>query len=255
MPGHKIIVVIGGNANHGKDTLADLLAERIPSSRRDAYANPLKVCVHLKTGIPMDILHGPASVKNDVRFGRYEKSPRQLMQEEGEEARQRIGKTIWMDRLLDRSVSEPERVSIVSDGRHPEEEFIQLRETLPENCLFFGVRVTRANEPILRGHVSEDRVADAPDSLFNFVAKNDGTLEDLALTADQLADAIVLTAKHGRLSGWVIRCPDGRRLAEAIVSESNAKILAIQKMIPCAVCDGVDEHTIEAAVFDRIVQP
>ena len=54
------MVIVAGNARHGKDTLSDMLAELIDSSRRDAYANPMKEAVHVKTGIPMDVLNGPA---------------------------------------------------------------------------------------------------------------------------------------------------------------------------------------------------
>lgn len=246
--GQKIVIVVAGNAGHGKDTLADMLAERIDGARRDSFAAPLKVCVHLKTGIPMDILLGPLSVKNDVRFGRYGKSPRTLMQEEGQEARERIGKTVWMDRLRDRALSEPERVTIVSDGRHPQEEVTGIRESMPEGTLFFGVRIFRPSEPIKYGHPSEDKIAAAPDDLFDFKLLNDGSLDDLAVKADQLADAILLLAKHGKLAGFVVRLADGKRVQEPMATEADAqalaKILAVQN----------DGYTIEPARFDLITK-
>ena len=250
MVGQKIVVVVAGNMHHGKDTLADMLAERIESSRRDSFAAPLKVCVHLKTGIPMDILMGPASVKNDERFGRYGKSPRKLMQEEGQEARDRIGNTVWMDRLRDRALREPERVTIVSDGRHPQEEVTGIRETMPKGSLFFGVRIFRPDEPIRAGHPSEDKIAAAPDDLFDFKVVNDGTLEDLAAKAEQLADAIVLTAKHGKLAGFVVRFSDGTRLQEPMATEDDAKGLA--KAL-ATIAEG--SYTIEPARFDLITTP
>lgn len=252
MSGSKIVVVIGGNAHHGKDTLADMLAERLPRARRDSYAAPLKACVYLKTGIPMEILNGPASVKEDTRFGRYGKSPRQLMQEEGEEARQRISTTVWMDRLLDRVSCEPERVTVVSDGRHPQEEFTQLREKLPKGSHFFGVRIVRPSEPVHRGHPSEDRIADAPDSLFDFVVLNDSDLSVLALKAEQLADAIVLTAKHGKLNGWVVRCPNGMRMREPFVEEEEAKVFTRDRIELCVTCGSPRGHFLEPAVFGLI---
>ncbi len=250
----KIIVVVGGNAGHGKDTLADMLSRLLPDARRDAYAAPLKVCVYLKTGIPMDILNGPVSVKNDPRFGRYGKSPRKLMQEEGEEARQRIGLTVWMDRLRERALAEPERITVVSDGRHPEEEFDALRSSLPEGSLFFGVRVVRPSVPVDISHVSESRVAAAPDSLFNAIVLNEGTIADLEEAAQQLADAIVLRAKGQTKApkGWIVRCPSGSRVSEAFANAAEAAALAGARLSPCPVCRTGAKHEVEATKFDRL---
>lgn len=203
MVGQRVMVVVSGNMHAGKDSLADLLAGMIPSSRRDSFAGPLKLCVSLMTGIPMEILNGPASVKNDVRFGRYGMTPRQLMQDVGEWARAHISKTIWRDRAADRCLAAPEHVTIISDGRHPEEEITGLRDYLGDH-LTFAVRIVRPDMPLKLGHPSEDKIAEVGDEIFDFKVMNDAPrdvndahpefethFQTLVAKAQQLANAIV----------------------------------------------------------------
>ena len=191
----RILIVIAGNANHGKDTLADMLAGQIPDSDRDSFAAPLKVCVHLKTGIPMRILNGSQRDKEDPDQGAYGKTARKLMQEEGEEARQRIGLTVWMDRLADRFVRGNTRVVVVSDGRHPEQEMTALRGRIADYAHVVFVRIVRPGVPVNRDHISETAIADASDEIFDHKIVNDGGLEDLSLKAEALAVSIQMRAK------------------------------------------------------------
>jgi len=252
----RVLVVVAGNAKHGKDTTADVLAELLPDARRDAYAAPLKVCVHLKTGIPMDVLNGPQSVKEDPKFGRYGQTPRKLMQDEGQEARDRIGETVWMDRLVERTRAAQERCTIVSDGRHPNEEIVGVRAALGSHGVVLGVRVVRQSVPVVRGHPSEDKIADAPDSLFDVIIRNDGTLEDLRAMVQQVADLAVLRAKTGGRKkapeGWIVRCPSGGRSAEPLELEQTARVVAAQPMVPCPVCGTHDSHEVEPVSYDLI---
>jgi len=187
---NRILIVVCGCAGHGKDTLADMLAGQIPDADRDAFAAPLKVCVHLKTGIPMRILNGSQRDKEDVDQGAYGKTARKLMQEEGEEARQRIGLTVWMDRLADRFVRGNTRVVIVSDGRHPQQEMTALRERIADYAHVVFVRIVRPSVPVNREHISETAVADASDEIFDYKIVNDGLIGDLLLKAEALAVSI-----------------------------------------------------------------
>jgi hypothetical protein len=202
----KIVIIVSGNAQNGKDTLADMLAAWMINSKRDAYAAPLKACVHLKTGIPMDILNGPASVKEDVKHGRYGQTPRKLMQDEGQEARDRISRNVWVDRAAERAKAASERVIVISDGRHPTEEISVMREQMGPENLTMAVRIVRPSEPVTRGHPSEDKIADAPDSLFDVKVINNGTLDDLKAAAQQVADLALLKAKTGKKQpdGWIV---------------------------------------------------
>jgi hypothetical protein len=45
--------------------------------------------------------------------------------------------------------------------------------------------------PIIRGHPSEDLIADAPDSIFDFLIDNEGSLDDLERCATDTIDAML----------------------------------------------------------------
>jgi hypothetical protein len=172
----KLLVVICGNLRHGKDTVADALARELGPllAARDSFARPLKDCVAIKLGVPREWLDD-GDKKDDPAFAVYGKTLRLHMQEEGEDARRRIAETIWADRLDDRHRARREPISIVSDGRHPDQEVVGARRRGPT----YAVKVFRPSVPIAWGHPSEDKVARAPDSLFDEVLLNDGTLEEL----------------------------------------------------------------------------
>jgi len=206
----RIVIVVAGCMHHGKDALADRIRDAFPDARRDAFAAPLKMCVHLKTGISMDILNGSPEVKNDPKYGRYGFTPRKLMQDEGQEARDRIGKTIWMDRLVERAQRAPEQCTVVSDGRHPDEEIGGVRTAMDARDTVLAIRVVRPSEPVRRGHPSEDKIADAPDAMFDVKVINDGTLDDLTAAAQQIADLAVLRAESGQ------KTPDDPRAYDRI---------------------------------------
>lgn len=227
MVGQKIIVVVSGNAQHGKDTTSDLLALLLPDARRDSYAAPLKECVHLKTGIPMDILNGSTEQKESELLGRYGKTPRLLMQEEGQEARDRLGKTVWMDRAVERARNAPERITIISDGRHPKEEIEGVHTRMKTGDLVLGVRVVRPSVGVTLGHPSEDKIAAEPDETFDAVITNDGSLDDLKAAAQQVADLVILRAKTGlkRPEGFVVTLGEGTRASEPMVLREEAEAL------------------------------
>jgi hypothetical protein len=250
----RILIVVAGNSEHGKDTLADALAARIPEAERDAYAAPLKSCVHLKTGIPMWVLQADARVKNDPKHGAYGKTPRKLMQEEGEEARQRIGLTVWMDRLSDRFLQGNTRVLVVSDGRHPEEEMAALRERINGRALVVFVRVIRPGWPVNRDHVSESKIADAPDSIFDYKILNDGTKEELLAKAEILAFAIQLRAETGKPqeTAWKVVCGQ-KAWTTSFRSQVDAGLVATQPMTPCEVCGKTSDHDFRSVDLTSVM--
>lgn len=249
------IVVISGNRFNGKDTLADALAEHLPEAARDSYAAPLKMCVHLKTGIPLRILNDP-KFKEDPSWGAYGKTPRTLMQEEGEEARQRLKATVWADRLADRFQASRARVVVVSDGRHPEEEISGFKVRAPANTLVISIRVRRPSEPIAWGHPSEDKIARVPDSIFDVVVVNDGTREQLVdEAAARLADYVYLRLLTGDRTphGWIIRCPNGARQRDAYAFKVDANVIAESGRL--CVCGSAAVHAVQPAVFDGLTFP
>jgi len=252
----RVVVVVCGNLGAGKDTTADALKELLPDAVRDSYAAPLKMCVHLKTGIPMRILNGTQAEKEDLANGAYSKTPRLLMQEEGEEARQRLGPTVWSDRFCDRFALNQARIAIISDGRHPDQEIVAVRQRVPKDTLVVAIRVKRPSVPIKRGHPSEDKIADAPDSTFDVNMLNDGTREHyLTVKIPQLADYIylwALTEKRPQ-DGWIVRCPSGGRQRWSHAGKTDAQMLAHQLMSPCLDCATMSEHKVEAARFDGLL--
>lgn len=249
----RILIVVAGNMGAGKDTLADALAQRIPGSERDAYAAPLKECVHLKTGIPMWVLQSDAAIKNDPKYGAYGKTPRKLMQEEGEESRQRIGLTVWMDRLADRFLAGNTRVLVVSDGRHPEEEIAALRERINGRALVVFVRIVRPGQPINRDHVSESKIADASDSIFDYKIVNDGSKDDLFAKAEALAFAVQLHAQTGKTqdTAWKVVCGD-KSWTTPFRNVVDASLCSTQPMIPCEVCGKHDDHNVKPVDLSSI---
>lgn len=254
----RILVVVCGNLHHGKDTLADALKELIPDSIRDAFAAPLKMCVHLKTGVPLEWLNDPTK-KDDPKWGVYGQTLRKLMQDEGEEARQRISLTVWSDRAVDRHEQGQARVRIISDGRHPDQEIVAVKERVSKDTLVVAVRVKRPGYPIKRGHPSEDKIADAPDSSFDVNTLNDGTREEfIATKAQQLADYIYLWALTGKRlkAGWIVRCPNGARQRWAHAEKSDASVLAVapgRSSNPCTDCGTNGAHKVEPANFDGLL--
>jgi len=249
----QIIVVVSGNRHHGKDALADMLAVLLPDARRDSYAAPLKMCVHLKTGISMEVLNGSLAAKENLVFGRYGKTPRQLMQIEGQTARETYGKTVWMDRAVERAIAAPERITIISDGRHPKEEVFGVQKRLRAGDVVLGVLIRRPSVPVMRGHPSEDKIADEPNETFDVVAINDGDLRDLREKAQQVADLIVLRAKTGLAvpGGFVVTLGGEGRLPEPMVLFEEAEALAAGQN------DGSEEKLAEVAQvsYDGILIP
>jgi hypothetical protein len=184
------IVLICGCRYNGKDELAKRLLAALPNSRLDSFAWAIRGCVHLKTGIPLSVLNGPKEIKDNPDYGLNGRSPRQLLIDEGDEARARLGKDIWVTGLLRRAEEAAERNTIVTDGRIPETEIIGLRRSAGRGTLVVPVRIRRAAVPVVRGTPTEDLIADAPDSLFSYLIANDGSLEDLYDVALQLSGVV-----------------------------------------------------------------
>jgi hypothetical protein len=251
------LVIVAGNARHGKDSVADFLAAMISSSRRDAFADPMKLCVSIKTGIPLEVLNGSTEVKNDPKYGRYGKSPRELTIIEGQTARKQISETVWIDSLVTRFKRSHEHVTIVSDCRYPQEEGTHIRESLGKDVEVVLVLVRRPDVPVKRGSPTEDLIADANESDFDYVIRNVGDLEELKAKARQLADVVILRAKTKKKNpkGWIVQCPDGQRWSEPMALENEAKFLSAQLMMPCATCKTTEPHTTLAVATNFLEKP
>ena len=214
----------------------------------------MKESVSLKTGIPMDILNGLTAVKEDPKYGRYGKSPRDLVIIEGRNGRE-IDENFWVDSLLHRFRASQEKVTIISDCRFPHVEGTRIRETLGKDVETLLVIVRRPSVPVKRGDVTEDLIADVDPKLFDFVIVNDGTLDDLRNVARQLADMVVLRAKtrKKRPSGWSVACGScGGRIFEPVIYESDATIFSANHE-KCELCGHGAEVIVAPCVFDLLV--
>jgi len=213
---NKLLILIGGNAGHGKDTLAEMLAaylDKWATTRTDAYAYTLKLVAHETLGIPWHILNANKEVKESTFVTNWsgEKiTVRQALQDIGEWFRNRFGHKIWANMVRQRAQLAPERITVVTDARHPDEELHWMKEVCDEFAWVFTVRVRRESVPIKRGHPSEDKIADEPDSSFDFIIENERDFVWLKFAALELACAVVLLCKTGKKKikaegdGWLV---------------------------------------------------
>jgi hypothetical protein len=230
------VVVVFGMSGHGKDTLADMIAQEIGTSRvlRCAFADPLKSAAQHLVGMPREVAYGNQQIKATWRV--YGKTARQWLQIIGTEiGRIMIDPNVWVDRLADVVLSQPDQivVAIVSDGRFWNE-LSGLRSRLP-GVDVRNVMVHRSGVPLLGRpptfvwraasfltglpgvrhllrafgsgpvsvlHQSEaelwemQRIYDSGDKgLFDEYVANDGTLEHLRAHAKRIVDAIVLPSR------------------------------------------------------------
>ena len=229
---NKLVILLAGNAGAGKDTLATFLKgflQKWSATRTDAYAWALKQCVHLKTGIPMDILLAPKDVKESYICSLTDRTARKLLQDEGETTRQEYGHLVWAWGAMKRARAASERVTIITDARHPKEEIHWMRQACSEFARVFVVRITRKSVPVKRGHPSEDFIADESDDSFDFIIENNLDLECLRIAALELARACVLLHKTGKKKvkasgdGWG---EDWGEAWEPLVTEKEASVLA-----------------------------
>ncbi len=195
----KILILIGGSAGHGKDTLGAFLAEALQGKttvKLDAFALTLKSFAHQAMGAEWDHLNGNKAIKETARLSVAGEDTgltvRQGLQEIGEFFRQTFGKKIWANSLRLRAKEAAESVIVVTDTRHPDEEIKWMRETCSEFSDVYCVRIRNSRVPVKRGHPSEDHIADAPDSMFDFVIENEGSLEDLRSKAVTLTTTLGL---------------------------------------------------------------
>src|SRR6516165_3032598 len=122
----KEVIVLCGNAGHGKDTFANILHELIPNSRRDSFAAPIKVIAEMMIGIPPSLSNAPNDIRDKTIV--YGRSVRSHLQRIGTEmGREMVHPDIWFHRFADRALQAKENVTIGSDGRF-RNEIVGLRE-------------------------------------------------------------------------------------------------------------------------------
>lgn len=184
----KRVIVVCGNKHHGKDELAGFLKEQLPDSEIRAYADPLKEAVAIILGVPLEWMYDQDKKESVIRYGH---TLRHWLQWFGTEiVRDQVDERAWTHRMGDHVLQSGCTTVIVPDGRFVNES-IALRAYLKADAQIVTVRVLRPGYPVDLTHRSESEVANMPDSDFDHVVINDGSLEDLRARANRLVGKIL----------------------------------------------------------------
>lgn len=171
-----MIVGISGKAGAGKDTAAEVLI-RTYGFQKCSLADPIKNIAKSIFDFSDEQLWGPSHKRNEVDV-RYGTTPRHVLQTLGTEWARSVYPLIWIECFLRKVRQFPHTNFVVADVRF-ENEVTALRQagaTL--------LRIVRP-KPQLFGaaaeHPSEREQDSVPDSAFDHVIINDGSIADLGL--------------------------------------------------------------------------
>ncbi len=139
----KTVIVVFGLSGAGKDTFADMLAEKIGRDNvlRCSFADPLKAVAKILFGMPHEVAYGSQQAKLDWKW--RNRNARWLLQKIGTEgARNIYGDDIWVSAMAELiKKTEGKTTAIISDGRFLSEKE-GLRLCLP-NVDVYNVLITR----------------------------------------------------------------------------------------------------------------
>ena len=195
-----MVIGVVGKARVGKNLFAEILAEEIFNSVRKrfilmAYAHELKNRVQRDFDLSYEQLWGNEKEVPDKRYPKYKEgnnifwTPREIMQDYGEFYRS-IDCDFWIKELF-RIIDEKEYNNvIITDVRHPNEaDPVIMRGGLV-------IKITRENKDQVHGekHISETAM-DNYDKV-DFHITNDGSIEDLRVTAQQVVKFIIDSQKR-----------------------------------------------------------
>jgi hypothetical protein len=193
-----MIIGVAAKARSGKDTFAKFLQEYFFINYRvefifGAFANELKRMCRDQFGLSTEQLWGDEKELIDLRYQRRGEgsnvpafwTPREIMQAFGEFFRS-IDYDFWVKQLHKNLLLGSDKNVIITDVRHINEcEYVKRNGTL--------IKIIRGEQQKIHGmdHVSEVVLDDKPDDYFDIIVDNDGTLDDLRLAAQNVADAIM----------------------------------------------------------------
>lgn len=172
----KLKIAISGKARSGKNTLAEQILEILGQDCKIfAFADPMKEIV--MTMFPAsnpEHLWGPSEFRSMLMPG-TESSYRDLLLELGALGR-RYCQNTWINAtiaMVDKYLSDHNNV-LISDVRFKNE----LRAIKESG--FYTIRIVRPGNPYSLDDISEKDLDDVPDTDFDFVLINDGSLEELS---------------------------------------------------------------------------
>lgn len=177
-------IAICGKANTGKNTLSKMLVKQLRehnnkymSASYMAFADPIKEMVGIMfPELPRKFLYGSSKYRDEIVPGAFKEGKlltiRQLLIDLGTAGRE-YQPDIWLNNF-DKRLNEIYRsIVVVTDVRF-RNEFEHLR-----NKEFYQIRLYRdTGQPEIQ-HISETGQQFIQDSEFNYVIKNNGSLNDL----------------------------------------------------------------------------
>lgn len=183
----KTVIIIFGNMGHGKDTFASFVRKECPhlTSSKESFADPLKEAVSKIVGIE-NIKNFSQEQKSEIKV--YGKSIRFWLQWFGTDVcRSGIHSDIWVHRFCDTVIQSKSQLITCSDGRFMNELTIP-KEILVDRIKVINVKIVRSQAVVDLSHQSEAIVHSMPNSLFDFVAHNNGSIDDLSVIAKQFVN-------------------------------------------------------------------
>ncbi len=170
------VILIAGDKRAGKDTVADMIINKLNNAYKLSYAEPMKVILAETLGITLDQL--------EIRKNNELYSHRGYLQRFGQVCKRYFGENCWVE-IVEHTIENLPNNSVVvlSDLR------------LPNEVLDGAITVKVVNPRIKNKdtHISENALKDYN---FDITIVNDGTLEQLE---DKVKDMLGRLRASGRL--------------------------------------------------------
>lgn len=203
-------IAIAGRKTTGKDTLADYIRERLGSkgfsSTKISFADPVKQICHVALELSFEDMNSQKGKEKltDVRWATLDSwiseqfpddqrkdaiflTVRDVLKMVGTQLfRNLVDKDIWA-RL-------PFKVDNYDYVICPDTRFRNEVEAA-QSANAYIVKILRPSVKNNDSHASEIELDNVPDSSFNYVMINDGTLDDVRATAHYIADKLMSLAK------------------------------------------------------------
>lgn len=189
----KTVYIIFGNMGSGKTTCARLFCHYAGAKGKPArvlnFADPLKDVANIMLGIPREVSYGSQEDKDNYKV--YGKSARHWLQQLGTDiGKNLIHPKIWADSMIRKITESDTEVTIIGDGRFPEDELIYMRDRLgPLGVKVIGIRLKRdTNGKFDLSHSSESILLNTADDQFDEILDNNDSLDTLSNNINILID-------------------------------------------------------------------
>ena len=165
-----MVIVLSGKKRVGKDTVADILEKYLGGSNFERFS----IASYLKRGVAALVNKSQSELEKgkDVLNISSGVTPRDLYKSIGDLIRDSLGKTFFINTLIEEVFKSQKKIVVISDMRY-RHEYEELKKLDP-----VFIRIKNKNLP-KDDHTSETDLDSIPDSEFNYVIDNEGTISDL----------------------------------------------------------------------------